>query len=454
MTNFKALHDLYKTNKEKALQEFFTFLKFQTIGTDPHYNPEMTKCSDWLVQYLKDMGFYVELWQTETHPIIFASHLNAGPSKSTLLVYNHYDVQPVDPLEDWISPPFEPTIRNGQIFARGAQDNKGQLFFVLQALKGLLERDKRLPINIKLIIEGEEESGSVEIGKMIEKKKEELKADYLAVVDVGIPSPTTPAVTLGVRGIITFEIHATGSKVDLHSGFHGGLVYNPIHAIVEMLAKARDASGRITIPGFYEDVEEIKDVDQYNMKFDVKSYEESFKAKTTGGEKGYTPCERKTIRPTLEINGIYGGYTGAGFKTVIPATAHAKVSCRLVPNQDPHKMAKLVAEYFENNAPEGIEVKVEIFPGGGVASRVDAHSPLVTAFSKAYEEVFNAPCEKVLTGGSIPISTALSNASGASLIFVGLGLSDDAIHSPNEHFGVDRLEQGYLMMARAIENLG
>ena len=220
------------------------------------------------------------------------------------------------------------------------------------------------------------------------------------------------------------------------------------------MAKARDASGRITIPGFYEDVEEIKDVDQYNMKFDVKSYEESFKAKTTGGEKGYTPCERKTIRPTLEINGIYGGYTGAGFKTVIPATAHAKVSCRLVPNQDPHKMAKLVAEYFENNAPEGIEVRVEIFPGGGVASRVDAHSPLVTAFSKAYEEVFNAPCEKVLTGGSIPISTALSNASGASLIFVGLGLSDDAIHSPNEHFGVDRLEQGYLMMARAIENLG
>jgi acetylornithine deacetylase/succinyl-diaminopimelate desuccinylase-like protein len=453
MSSLKSLQDLYKKNKEKALEDFFTFLKFQTVGTDPKFDSELIKCSDWLVDYLKDMGFYVELWKTETHPIIFASHLNAGPSKPTLLIYNHYDVQPVDPLEEWISPPFEPTIRDGQVYARGAQDNKGQLFYVLQALKGLLERDKKLPINIKLIIEGEEESGSVEIGKMIEIKKDALKADYLAVVDVGIPDPATPAVTLGVRGIITMELHVTGSKMDLHSGFHGGIVYNPIHALVGMLAKVRDPSGRITIPGFYEDVADMKDSDQFNMSFNRKKYEETFGAKANGGENGYTPDERQSMRPTLEINGIYGGYAGPGIKTVIPATAHAKISCRLVPNQDPNKMAKLVSEYFEKNAPEGLEVNIEIFPGGGMASRVSPTSPLVEAFSKAYQEVYNAPCEKKLTGGSIPISTALSNASGASLIFVGLGLSDDAIHSPNEHFGIDRLEKGYLMIARAIENL-
>jgi acetylornithine deacetylase/succinyl-diaminopimelate desuccinylase-like protein len=453
MTSLKSLQDIYKTNKDKALQDFFTFLKFETIGTDTKFAPQMTQCSNWLAKYLRDMGFFVELWETETYPIIFASHLNAGPDKPTLLIYNHYDVQPVDPLEDWISPPFEPTIRNGQIYARGAQDNKGQCFYVLQALKGLLERDKRLPINIKLCIEGEEESGSVQIANIIESKKEELKADYLAVVDVGIPGPQAPAVTLGVRGIVTFEMHATGSNIDLHSGYHGGVVYNPLHAIVEMFAKARDAEGRITIPGFYDDVAHVEKTDEFNLKFDSKQFEETFAAHATGGEKLFTPLERRMMRPTLEINGISGGYAGVGFKTVIPATATAKFSCRLVPNQSPYKIAKLVAEYFQNIAPEGIEIKVEILPGGGWASRVGASSPLVEAFSKAYEEVYNAPCEKILNGGSIPISTALCKVSGASLIFVGLGLNDDAIHAPNEHFGVDRLEKGYLMIARAIENL-
>lgn len=453
MTSLKSLQDLYKINKEKALQDFFTFLKFETIGTDAAYKPQMTQCSNWLAKYLKDMGFFVELWETETYPIIYASHLNAGPEKPTLLIYNHYDVQPVDPVEDWISPPFEPTIRNGQIYARGAQDNKGQCFYVLQALKGLLERDKKLPINIKLCIEGEEETGSVQIANIIEKKQEELKADYLAVVDVGIPGPNSPAVTLGVRGIVQFEISATGSNIDLHSGHHGGVVFNPIHALVEMFAKARDSDGRITIPGFYDDVVDIERTDEFNLKFDAKQFEEIFGAQATGGEKGYTPLERRMMRPTLEINGISGGYAGPGFKTVIPAMAKAKFSCRLVPNQDPYKIGKLVIEYFEKNAPEGIAVKVEALPGGGWSSRVNPSSPLVEAFSKAYEEVFNAPCEKILNGGSIPVSTALSKVSGGSLIFVGLGLSDDAIHAPNEHFGVDRLEKGYLMMARAIENL-
>ncbi len=453
MTSLKSLQDLYKKNKEKALQDFFTFLKFQTVGTDPNFKPEMTKCSDWLTNYIKDMGFYVELWETETFPIIFASYLNAGPDKPTLLIYNHYDVQPVDPVEDWVSPPFEPTIRNGQIYARGAQDNKGQCFYVLQALKGLLERDKKLPINIKLCIEGEEESGSGEISKVVEIKKDKLKADYLAVVDVGIPGPTLPAVTLGVRGILSLEVYATGSKVDLHSGMHGGIVYNPIHALTELLAKARDSNGRITIPGFYDDVVDIADTNGYNMNFNPKQYEDTIGAKPTGGEKGFTPLERMAFRPTLEINGIHGGYTGPGFKTVIPATAFAKISCRLVPHQNPNKIAKLLTEFFEKNAPDGIAITVNIFPGSGWPSRVSAKSPLVEAFSKAYQEVFNKPCEKILNGASIPISTALSQASGASLIFVGLGLMDDDIHAPNEHFGVDRLEQGYLIIARAIENL-
>lgn len=453
----ETLKQLYEKNKQDALKDYFTFLSFESVSTDPKYKPYVEACANWLSDYVRKIGFDVELWPTSGNPVIFASNLKAGPSKPTLLIYNHYDVQPIDPINEWTTPPFQPTIRDGEVYARGAEDNKGQCFYVIQALKALLQKDQKLPINIKLCIEGEEECGSVGLAGILknEKRQEQLQADYLAIVDMGLKDKNTPAVTLGVRGLVTMEVRVHGSKTDLHSGSHGGIVYNPLHALVEMLSKLRDTNGKVTIPGFYDDIKEMEPKDKalIALNFDPAKYESMFGAKSTGGEKAYSPLERAWNRPTLEINGITGGYGGAGFKTVIPAKAMAKVSCRLVPNQEPMKIGTLVAEYIKKIAPEGVKVDVEIF-GGGKAIRANPSSKVVKAFAKAYEELFKKPCEYIFDGGSIPIVTQLAEASSSEVILLGFGLPDDQIHAPDEHFGVDRLEKGFLVMHRAIELLG
>lgn len=451
----KTLSKYYAQNKEQALKDFFTFLKFESISSEPDFKSQVLACSDWVANYLKSNGFDVEIWPTSGHPTIFAQHLKAGPEHPTLLIYNHYDVQPVDPLELWETPPFEPTIKDGQVFARGAQDNKGQCFYVLFALKAL-QQLQGLPINIKLCIEGEEECGSTGLAELLQTKKKELQADYLAIVDVGISDATSPSITLGVRGIVTMDVEVTGSNTDLHSGSHGGLAYNPLHALVNLLGSIRDDSGRITIPGFYDDVLDMPDKDrrQVSFAFDHKKYEKEFGAKPTGGEQDLEPMERNWLRPTLEINGIKGGYSGDGFKTVIPAKAIAKVSCRLVPNQDPIKIGRLVAKYFESKAPEGVRVSVHIHPGSGKSLRASPDSRVAKAFSKSYEEIFGKHCERIYCGASIPIVTELAAASNSEVILVGLGLDSDAIHAPNEHFSLDRLEKGFLSIARAIQILG
>lgn len=452
-----TLHDHYKKTKDASLKDFFTFLKFQSISTDPQFKEEVRACAHWLTSYIEKIGFNVEQWATTGHPVIFASNCEAGTSKPTLLIYNHYDVQPVDPLELWDSPPFEPTEKKGEIYARGAQDNKGQCFYVLQALKAFYEIHGKFPVNIKLCIEGEEESGSSGLSKILKdpQRQQQLKADYLAIVDMGIPDINTPAVTLGVRGLVTMEVRALCSKGDLHSGSHGGIVYNPLHALVEILAQLRDAEGRITVPGFYADVQEISPADKAKISFDFDKdhYEKVFGALPEGGEKKYSPLERAWNRPTIEINGIAGGYGGAGFKTVLPAKALAKVSCRLVPNQDPHKIGKLVADYILSLAPKGVKIEVEIYPGCGKAIRANPDSTVVNAFKKAYEHLYQKPCKCIFDGGSIPVITELAEASGAAVILLGFGLPDDNIHAPNEHFGIDRLEKGFLVMTKALEEL-
>lgn len=446
---------LFKKNEKEAERDFFKFLEFESISTDPAYKPQTQACADWLVAYLKKLGFNVELWPSSGHPTIFASHLEAGPDQPTLLLYNHYDVQPVDPIEQWHTPPFKPTTQQGEIFARGAQDNKGQCFYTIQALKLMLERDKRLPINVKLCIEGEEECGSAGLAGLLAKKQKELQADYLAIVDTGIPSKDTPAVTLGVRGLVTMDVEVTGSTIDLHSGSHGGVAYNPTHALVELLANLRDSEGKITVPGFYDDVKKIKksDLEQLDLSFDQKKYEEMFGTVPTGGENKFSVLERLWLRPTLEINGLSGGYTGKGFKTVIPAKAHAKISCRLVPDQDPQKVGLLVAKYLESRAPKGIRVKVDVHAGGGKAVRANPDSPIVKAFADAFSEVFGSPCKFIFEGASIPIVTKLAEASNSEVVLVGLGLPDDHIHAPNEHFGWDRIEKGTLIILRTLEKL-
>jgi acetylornithine deacetylase/succinyl-diaminopimelate desuccinylase-like protein len=452
----ESLKKLYDARKETSLEEYFTFLKFPSISSEPEFKPHMEACVQWLTSYLQELGFSTELWTTSGHPTLYAYNLQAGPEKPTLLIYNHYDVQPVDPLEAWESPPFEPAIRNGQVFARGAQDNKGQCFYVLQALRLLRQRDGKLPINIKLCIEGEEECGSAGLNEILESKKEQLKADYLAVVDLAIPSIKTPAVTLGIRGIVAMDVEATGSTTDLHSGCHGGLAYNPIKGLVEVLAKLYEPSGRVAIPGFYDNILSISEEDkrQLSQAFDEGKYHEMFGIHPTGGEQGLSPLERNWLQPTLEINGITGGYSGAGFKTVIPAKASAKVSCRLVPGQDPDDIGEKVAAFVERLAPPGITIKARVNHGGGKAVRSTAEGRAVKAFAGAFSEVFNAPCQYILEGASIPVVTNLAKSCGGEVVLLGLALPDDQIHAPNEHFGIDRVEKGCLIIARAIELLG
>lgn len=434
------------------LQEFFKFLSIPSISSEPRYKGEVRKCALFLYDKLKLLGFETELWETEGHPILFAKspHIEGKP---TLLIYNHYDVQPVDPLELWETPPFSPTIKDGQVYARGAQDNKGQCFYVLEALRNIKETKGAFPLNIKLCIEGEEECGSESLSKIISTKTKELKADILAIIDLGIPNLSTPALTMGTRGLMTFDIEVLNALKDLHSGSHGGLAFNPIHALVKILAEARDEKGQITIPGFYEDVVSSSEEDNISFDFNYEQYRKDFGIEPTGGEQSFSPLERNWLRPTLEINGIYGGYTGEGFKTVIPAKASAKISCRLVPHQSPQKIGYLIKDYFENKAPAGTKVAVHIHGEGGEAARSHLETLGVKAFAKAYKEVFGKPCQYIFEGASIPIIPKLAKASGSEPVLLGLGLPTDNIHAPNEHFGIDRLEMGAKIIIKAIHSM-
>ena len=451
----EKLRKFFTENKDKILQEYMTFLKFQSISSEPPFKEQVLACANWVVDYLKNIGFSVELWPTSGHPVIYANYHEAGPQKPTLLIYNHYDVQPVDPLELWDSPPFEPTLKEGKIYARGAQDNKGQCFYVLLALKVLMELYGELPVNVKLCIEGEEECASSGLADILADRRTELKANYLAIVDLGLRRPDLPAITLGLRGIITMDVEVTGSTTDLHSGSHGGLAFNPIHALVRLLATLRDSSGRVNVPGFYEDIAPLTKSEkaEISLDFDPKEYEKTFGAKPTGGEREYQPLERNWLRPSLEINGIRGGYSGDGFKTVIAAKAFAKISCRLVPNQIPEKVGKLVAQFIESHAPEGTKAKVDLHKGSGRALHASVNSKIVKAFSHAYQEIFKVPCEFIYSGASIPIVTELAAACGGEIVLVGLGLPTDCIHAPNEHFSFDRIEKGFLSIARALQLL-
>ena len=447
--------EYFEQNKEQLLKDYFSFLSFPSISSEPEFKSHVRKCAEWLCAYLKNIGLDAELWETPGHPTVFAKKITDS-TKPTLLIYNHYDVQPVDPLELWKSPPFEPALKDGQVFARGAQDNKGQCFYVMTAIKYLLETRGALPVNLKLCIEGEEECGSGGLLKILEGKRKELSADYLIVADLGTPAPNVPAIGLGVRGITSASFEFVGSKIDLHSGTHGGVAYNPLHALVEVLSRARDKNGKVSIPGFYDDVIEPSqaELELLDFSFDEKRYQQMFDGEPTGGEKQFSPWQRATIRPTFEINGISGGYGGEGSKTVIPGRARANITCRLVPNQDPQKINKLIINFLKDNLPPGIKLDIKKQSEGSMAFRADAQSKIVDAARKAYEESFATKSKLILFGGSIPVVPELAKTSAAETVLLGLGLPDDAIHAPNEHFGVDRLARGMGIIARIINLLG
>ena len=452
--SIEQLKKWYTEHYDATLKDFFTFLSFPSISTDPNYEKDSRRTADWLCNFMNKIGLEATLWETPGLPVVFGTDLKAGKDRPTLLIYHHYDVQPVDPLDLWKSDPFTPVIRDNQVFARGAADNKGQCFYSLTALKAFLELVKELNFNIKVFIEGEEESGGRGTAAILKQKEKELKADHLLVVDFDIPNRTTPAINLGMRGLVALNVECANSSIDLHSGVHGGIALNPNRALVTLLAGMWDQNGRVKVPHFYDDVRPLpkEHLSLVDMTFDLEQYQKDFGVKAFCPEEGFSIKESNGLRPTLEINGIWGGYTGMGFKTVIPAKAYAKISCRLVPDQDPEKIAKAIVEYFKKEAPKGIEIKVDLHHGA-LAYHNTCDSFIVKTAALAYEEIFGKPCKYLFCGASVPIVVDLARASKAEVAMIGVGLAGDDIHAPNEHFGLDRFELGYLTMGRILSRL-
>ncbi len=454
MVALSELKTWFARHRDKIREAYFQFLKIPSISADPVHRPDCLRCAKWLVDFFKKAEWHAEAIETETLPIVFAEDLTAGPDRPTVLIYGHYDVQPVDPLQLWKSPPFEPTEREGSIYARGAVDDKGQIFYAICALQCWKELGRPLPVNVKFCIEGEEEFNSTGLFQMLPRLKSKLKADELLIVDFDSYAPNVPAVSLGARGMFALELTLRGSNTDLHSGVHGGIAYNPNRALVELLAKLWDAQGRVQVPGFYDGVEEPspEDLRAFESAHKKEYYTERFGIEAFGGEKGRSVHEANCFRPTLELNGIFGGYTGAGIKTVIPAASHAKITCRLVPGQDPVKIGDAVIEFIKSHVVKGMRLEL-VRHKGEPAFRGSLDSKLCRAVAAASEEATGNKCRYLLSGGSIPVVSQLAKATGAQVVGMGYGLLDDAIHAPNERFDMHRFEQGFLTVGRALSLL-
>jgi acetylornithine deacetylase/succinyl-diaminopimelate desuccinylase-like protein len=439
----KGLKTYVKTHKERFLNELFDLLKLPSVSADSAYEKDVIATAKFVAKSLEKAGCtQVELCETKGYPIVYAEKL-VDPKLPTVLVYGHYDVQPADPIELWDSPPFEPLIKTtelhpeGAIFARGACDDKGQMYMHIKALEFMTSTDQ-LPCNVKFMIEGEEEVGSENLGAFVAEQSEKLSNDVILISDTGMISKDTPSITTGLRGLSYVEVEVTGPNRDLHSGIYGGAVANPINILSKMIASLHDANNRITIPGFYDKVEELSKGERAAMAeapFSLENYKKALDIEAVYGENGYSTNERNSIRPTLDVNGIWGGYTGEGAKTVIASKAYAKISMRLVPNQDHHEITALFKTHFESIAPEGVRVKVTPHHGGqGYVTPIDNIG--YQAASKAYFDTFGKNPIPQRGGGSIPIVALFEEHLMSKTILMGFGLNSDAIHSPNEHYGV------------------
>jgi acetylornithine deacetylase/succinyl-diaminopimelate desuccinylase-like protein len=436
-------------NKDKFLNELLELLRIPSISADPAYAGDVQKTAQAVSVHLKDAGAEnVQIFETAGYPIVYGEKI-INPALPTVLVYGHYDVQPADPIELWKSPPFEPVIQKtaihpeGAIFARGACDDKGQMFMHVKAFEAMIQSGE-LACNVKFMIEGEEEVGSSNLGIFVAAHKELLKADIILVSDTGMLANDTPSITTGLRGLSYVEVEVTGPNRDLHSGLYGGCVANPINVLAKMIASLHDENEHITIPGFYEKVQELSQAERDEMgkaPFSHEAYCEALDIADVYGEKGYTTPERGSIRPTLDVNGIWGGYTGEGAKTVIASKAFAKISMRLVPHQMPDEITALFQQHFESIAPTGVTVKVKPHHGGDpVVTPVDSIG--YQAASMAYEQTFGKKPIPVRSGGSIPIIALFEKELGLKTVMMGFGLDSDAIHSPNEHYGLFNFYKG------------
>ena len=438
-----------QNNKEKFLNELIDLLRIPSISADPAYATSVNDAAKSVADHLTRAGAEnVTIYPTKGYPIVYGEKI-IDPTLPTVLVYGHYDVQPADPLELWDSPAFEPVIKTtpihpeGAIFARGACDDKGQMFMHVKAFEAMI-RSNELPCNVKFMIEGEEEIGSENLATFVKENVAKLKADIILVSDTGMIANDTPSVTTGLRGLSYVEVEVTGPNRDLHSGLYGGCVANPINILAKMIASMHDDNNHITIPGFYDKVIELTEAERSEMAkapFSLEKYKEALDLSDIHGEAGYSTMERGSIRPTLDVNGIWGGYIGEGAKTVIPSKAYAKISMRLVPNQVPNDITELFKNYFESIAPNGVKVVVTPHHGGDAAvTPIDSIG--YEAASKAYETTFGKKAIPVRSGGSIPIIAMFEKVLGLKTVLMGFGLDSDAIHSPNEHYGLFNYYRG------------
>lgn len=445
----KTVQDYIKNNRQRYVDELIELLKVPSISADPKYKDDVKKTASMVSDALKKAGCKtVKIFPTKGHPIVYGEH-TIDKSKPTVLIYGHYDVQPPDPLDLWDSPPFEPVIKktkthpDGAIFARGACDDKGQVYMHVKAFEAMVA-NKALPCNVKFMIEGEEEVGSKHLGDFCKENAKMLQCDVILISDTSIISNKQPSVTVGLRGLSYLEVEVTAANRDLHSGVYGGAVANPLQVLSEMIAGMKDKNDKITIPGFYDDVQIISKKERAAMNkapFNLNAYKKDLGIKETRGEKGYTVLEQTSIRPTFEVNGMWGGYIGEGAKTVLPSKAFAKFSMRLVPNQNSDKITKLFTKYFESKAPKSVSVKVRPHHGGeAYVTPVDTAE--YQAAAKAMQATFKKEAIPVRGGGSIPIVALFEKVLKSKSVLMGFGLDSDVIHSPNEHYGLFNYYKG------------
>lgn len=453
-----SVDEFIHQNEKRFLDELFEFLRIPSISTLPQHKQDVIRAAQFVASSLKTAGMeHIEVIQTANHPLIYADWLHA-PGKPTVICYSHYDVQPPDPIELWESPPFEPTVRNGNIYARGSSDDKGQLYMHVKAVEALRAvNGGKLPVNIKFLIEGEEEVGGESLSEYVPAHKDKLKADVALVSDTELFADGVPTLCIGLRGMIYTEIEAQGPTHDLHSGVYGGAAPNPVYGLIELLSKAKDPDGHILIPGMYDDVvpPDKSEIESWShLPFSESEFlKNEVGASALTGEPEQSIFSRVWARPTFEVHGIAGGFTGAGAKTVIPAKAVAKVSMRLVPNQKPEKIVTAFKQWVEDNTPRGIQTTVRVLSANPGVS-VNPHHPAIDTAAKAFSEVMGKPTVFIRSGGSIPVVGEFAQYLGAAVVVMGFGLPDDGLHSPNEKYRIANYYLGIRTIAHFLDEYG
>ncbi len=441
-------------NRVDALDDLFEFLRFPSVSADTQFKPQVEACADWLLQRCRKAGLTSEKLPTGGNPVILARN-DHKPARKTVLIYGHYDVQPPDPLELWETPPFEPVIRHERIFARGSTDNKGQIFAHLVGVEKGLQTDGDLPVNVTFLIEGEEETGSPHLEDFLRKHAAALSADVVAISDTGMVAPGVPTFTYGLRGILCLEVRLKGPAADLHSGIFGGSVANPATVLTELLAKLHDEHGKVAVPGFYDRVKSIESWEK--ERWAALPFTDQEWLKTTGapalyGEAGFSNLERVWARPTAEINGLQSGYQGEGPKTIVPSQATAKLSFRLVPDQDPTELREIITQFLKENCPSSVSIEV-IFQHQGKPYLVEPGSSFGLAAQRALEKTFDRPVAFIREGGSVPITQSFKDVLNLDTLLLGLALPDAKVHSPNENFPVENFEGGIRLNQRLLQEI-